>query len=81
MGAMEEVMDVEMAILKECYDLDTDVLECSPPKRSLCDLPSELIGMIAECLSRKDVHTLWCLRNRDLSQAIDHVWVSERCSG
>jgi hypothetical protein len=72
-------MDVEMAILEDCSDLDMDFREHSS-KRSLCDLPSELIGMIAECLSREDVHTLWCLRNKDLSQAIDHVWVSERYS-
>ena len=80
MGAMEESMDIEMAILEDCSDLDIDTCQKNPSKRSLCELPSELIGMIAECLSREDVHSLWCLRNRHLSQAIDHVWVSERYS-
>jgi hypothetical protein len=52
----------------------SDLLDAK--RRSLCDLPGELIGMIAECLDKKALHILRCLDNRVIRKAIDHVWVS-----
>jgi hypothetical protein len=58
--------------------MEMEISKCTASgSRSLCDCPSELIGLIAECLDKKDLHALWCVRNRFISKAIDHVWVSK----
>jgi hypothetical protein len=79
--AMEEATKADMDMMMDRDDLYVDTSTFFDPKRrSLCDLPSELIGMIAECLDKKDLHRYWCVGNRVISKAIDHVWVGRRCS-
>ncbi|KAF1836255.1 hypothetical protein BDW02DRAFT_244045 [Decorospora gaudefroyi] len=41
---------------------------------SLCDLPNELLGMIAGHLEKKDLQKLQDLKNRSIHGGIDHVW-------
>jgi hypothetical protein len=79
---MDEYMDIvdNMDIDAFLQEFAPEVIpDFSPDTRSLEQLPSELIGMIAEYLPKEDLYTLQALGSRTILQAIDHVFVSQYC--
>jgi hypothetical protein len=81
---MEEEMEIWWQRMDRMVDQDagnmdlSDLLDAN--RGSLCDLPGELIGMIAEHLDKEALHMLRCLDNPVIRKAIDHVWVSRASS-
>jgi hypothetical protein len=73
---MADIDYTDMDVVMQEYAPE-DERSSPPDSHSLEELPSELIGMIAEYLPKKDLRSLQALGSRNILQAIDHVLVSE----